>query len=306
MEHDRIKKYKSSLWLIPKELYLSSDYYKNNFTKKEANKFYARQIYKYAIEDDKQLHEFLEKGIVKLKNIEDRLKESEANITTADERFVDKLRGYAKKFSSKNKLKALSLLLNEDLPITKEFKTQEDMAKDIRTYTDAFQPDVERRIAQAKKENEEIQKEELKDLSELEYALFQNAKKNVSNINLKRTIDIAEKIAKLDKGKRKEHPEYFAEATHYTVSEAEGEPLDIYYLDDLNSIVGLSGTDFSAMSRKIEIGIFDKEKTELLSQEVKKYKIAKDSFKKWITKSRHYLKTVFQSFRLIIKETILL
>ena len=165
MEHDRIKKYKSSLWLIPKELYLSSDYYKNNFTKKEANKFYARQIYKYAIEDDKQLHEFLEKGIVKLKNIEDRLKESEANITTADERFVDKLRGYAKKFSSKNKLKALSLLLNEDLPITKEFKTQEDMAKDIRTYTDAFQPDVERRIAQAKKENEEIQKEELKDLS---------------------------------------------------------------------------------------------------------------------------------------------
>jgi predicted RNA methylase len=45
-------------------------------------------------------------------------------------------------------------------PITKEFKTHEDMAKDIRTYTDAFQPDVERRIAQAKKENEEIEKQE--------------------------------------------------------------------------------------------------------------------------------------------------
>jgi 3'-phosphoadenosine 5'-phosphosulfate sulfotransferase (PAPS reductase)/FAD synthetase len=120
LDYDRVKNYGASVWLIPKELYLSADYYKNNFTKKEANNQYARQIYKYAILDDKQLHEFLEKGIVKLKDVEARLKESEYNITKADERFLDKLRGYAKKFSSKNKLKALKLLLEDDSPDKKK------------------------------------------------------------------------------------------------------------------------------------------------------------------------------------------
>jgi predicted RNA methylase len=112
MEYDRIKKYKSSLWLIPKDLYLSSDYYKNNFTKKEANNQYDRMVYKYSVEDDRQLREFLEKGIVKLKDIEARL--NEANIKT--DIYINKLRGYAKKVSSKNKLKALKLILEGDSP----------------------------------------------------------------------------------------------------------------------------------------------------------------------------------------------
>lgn len=116
LDYDRVKNYGASIWLIPKDLYLSADYYKNNFTKKEASKQYDRMIYKYAIEDDKQLREFLEKGIVKLKDIEARL--IEANTKT--DRYIDKLRGYAKTFSSKNKLKGLKLLLEDDSPDKKK------------------------------------------------------------------------------------------------------------------------------------------------------------------------------------------
>jgi predicted RNA methylase len=127
LEYDRVKNYGASIWLIPKDLYLSADYYKNNFTKKEASKQYDRTVYKYSVEDDRQLREFLEKGIVKLKDIEARL--NEANIKT--DIYINKLRGYAKKVSSKNKLKGLKLLLEDDSP-EKKVEVSKPITKDIK------------------------------------------------------------------------------------------------------------------------------------------------------------------------------
>jgi len=45
--------------------------------------------------------------------------------------------------------------------------SHEYMAKDIKTYTDAFQPDVERKIAAAKKETEEILRIETQEAIEM-------------------------------------------------------------------------------------------------------------------------------------------
>jgi predicted RNA methylase len=196
LDYDRVKNYSSNIWLIPKDLYLSADYYKNNFTKKVASRQYDIMVYKYSVEDDRQLREFIEKGIVKLKDIEARL--SEANTKT--DRYIEKLRGYAKTFSSKNKLKALKLLLDEDLPIKKEFKTHEDMAKDMRTYTDAFQPDVERRIAQAKKENEELEKEDENKELERKKSLFPENERNfISKLIKDNYADVKYNKVKLQK-----------------------------------------------------------------------------------------------------------
>ena len=294
IRYDADRNFNANIWLQPKDIFLSSDYFKNNFTKAKADKWYSTYINdKIYNQSQELLIKFIESGIVTYADLVKRVNESNADVHPED---FAKIKIISKKAQTRLKLKALRLILDDGLVSIEEFKTQEDMANDIRTYTDAFQPDVERRIAQAKKENEEIQKEELKDLSKNEYDLFKNAINRVPNIDLKRTIEIAEKIAKLDNGTRKEHLEYFAEAIFYTITEAEGEYLDIYYLDDLNSLVGLSGTDFSSMSRKIEIGVFNKEKTELISNEIKKYKIAQYSFKKMDNKKQHLIKNYVSKF----------
>jgi predicted RNA methylase len=114
LDYDRVKNYGASIWLIPKDLYLSADYFKNNFTKKEAERQYAKSIYKYAILDDRQLHEFLDKGVVKLKDIEARLVESGIDFKPSDQVFLNKLRAYSSKAMSKNKLKGLNLLIKAD------------------------------------------------------------------------------------------------------------------------------------------------------------------------------------------------
>ena len=114
LDYDRVKNYGASIWLIPKDLYLSADYFKNNFTKKEAERQYAKSIYKYAMVDDRQLHEFLDKGVVKLKDIEARLVESGIDFKPSDQVFLNKLRAYSSKAMSKNKLKGLNLLIKAD------------------------------------------------------------------------------------------------------------------------------------------------------------------------------------------------
>jgi 3'-phosphoadenosine 5'-phosphosulfate sulfotransferase (PAPS reductase)/FAD synthetase len=116
LDYDKVKNYSSNIWLIPKDLYLSSEYYKNNYTTKEVDKMYSEKIYKNGILDNEQLRSYLSRGIVKLKDVEARLKE--ANISS--DKFVDKLKDSAKTFSSKNKLKGLKLLLEDDSPDKKK------------------------------------------------------------------------------------------------------------------------------------------------------------------------------------------
>ena len=125
LEYNQIRNFNANIWKQPKDIYLSSEYFKNNFTKPQANKWYAKQIYKDAILDDKELHSFLEKGIVKFKDVEQRISESGANITKADQRFIDKLKNVANKFQFKLKLKGLRIMIDDELSINKEVESIE-------------------------------------------------------------------------------------------------------------------------------------------------------------------------------------
>lgn len=120
MEWDGLRNYTANIWLTPKDLYLSSDYFKNNFTKSQAESFYSRQIYKDAILDDKVLHRFLEKGIVTFEDVMARMNERSGSLTSADQRYIDKLKAIADKFKAKLKLKSLYVMLDDELNIKKE------------------------------------------------------------------------------------------------------------------------------------------------------------------------------------------
>lgn len=222
MNNNQLRNYNANIWLTPKALYLSSDYFKNNFTRAQAETHYRKNIYHLAILDDKHVHELLEKGVVTFKDIQARIDESGAITTNADQRYIDKLKAIADNFSAKLKMKGLYLLLDDELSIKKEFQTHKDMSKDIRTYTDAFQPDVERRIAQAKKENEQIEDNEvLKYATKNGLEIIKKAEKQGGVlVNRKRLIENATKISKLDwMGKLKKDKglplEAIAEALQY-------------------------------------------------------------------------------------------
>lgn len=119
-ENNRRRIYYANIWHTPKELYLSSDYYKNNFTKAKADKHYAKQIHELAFLNDIKVHDLLEQGIISFKDIQARISESGLNIPESQKWKLDRLKQRSIKLSGKLKMKGLYLLLNDKLEVQKE------------------------------------------------------------------------------------------------------------------------------------------------------------------------------------------
>lgn len=137
------------------------------------------------------------------------------------------------------------------------------------------------------KSNEELKKQ----LGEVELQLFNKAEERVPNVNLARTIELAENIAKLENKERKSDLAYFAESLQYTTSDAENDVYARFWASDLEYMVGQSNSGFVGLERAIEVGAV--EGGESFLEHIKAFKMASETFRE-LTNKGH--KALIQNF----------
>jgi predicted RNA methylase len=116
IENYRLKNGPAQFWLVPKDIYLESDYFKNNFSKSGANKWYKANIFNRFLLSESAVVELVKKGIVKHKHIVARM--SEAGYTPEELEkhtyVLNKVKGISDKTQAKLKLKKVAILLQKE------------------------------------------------------------------------------------------------------------------------------------------------------------------------------------------------
>jgi hypothetical protein len=112
IRYDRDRNFNANIWLQPKNIFLSSDYFKNNFSKTKADKWYSNYINdKIYNQSQELLIKFIESGIVTYADVVKRVNESNADVHPED---FAKIKIISKKAQTRLKLKALRLMLDDE------------------------------------------------------------------------------------------------------------------------------------------------------------------------------------------------
>lgn len=113
--NENIKNGAAQIWLVPKEIYLQNDYFKNNFSASGANKWYKSFMMNHFLLSEKNVVEMIEKGIIKAHHVRSRL--DEAGFKPAENEkhqyLLNKIDRISKETSAKAKLKSLIVILEE-------------------------------------------------------------------------------------------------------------------------------------------------------------------------------------------------
>lgn len=133
------------------------------------------------------------------------------------------------------------------------------------------------------KSNDELKKQ----LSETELALFNKAEERLPNVNLARTIELAENIARLENKERKSDLAFFAEALQYTTSDVENDVYARFWADDMLYMVNRSNSGFVGLQRAIEVGAI--ENGEEFLEHIKAFKQAAETFRDLTNKGQQAL-----------------
>ncbi len=129
-------------------------------------------------------------------------------------------------------------------------------------------------VVDHEKSNDDLKKQ----LTETELTLFNKALEKVGNVNLKRTIELADNIAKLEGKEHQDNLAFFAEALQYTTSDVENDVYARFWANDLEQMVSNSSSvGFEQLERAIEIGAI--ENGESLMDSIKAFRMAARTFR---------------------------
>lgn len=133
LRYDNEMNYQSTIYKVPKDVYLKGDYFKNNFTKEKAEKWYHTYMVNNVFLNDTKLREFISKGIVKYSDVVNRLEES-GNYEEQSNGVgyvLEKLKKFFDNAQSKLKLKGLKLILNENIDVEAKTETERQYSENV-------------------------------------------------------------------------------------------------------------------------------------------------------------------------------
>jgi hypothetical protein len=134
----------------------------------------------------------------------------------------------------------------------------------------------------------------MQELTTSENSLYKQMLAGLGEIDLTRTLRIANNIASLDGGDGVRRLEHFAEAIQYTGSDVSGDEYGVFYLDDLRSLVKDYNDGYANLIRAIRLGVFEGQgmKSAELLKDIKRFKEANAKFLSLPKEKRAIFKTI--------------